>query len=167
MNIYYALLDWVHLLANVTWIGGIIFYIVVLMPSFSVLDPPHMGKLMGAIVKRYAPLTWGAILLLIVTGILMNIERGGAIISLGTTYGILFFIKHIFVLIMVINGILISFVLGPKLQPKAPDAGNIAAAPAGPPSESVIKTQRIMGLLGMINLYAGMAVLLLTALARA
>ncbi len=122
---------------------------------------------MGAIVKRYAPLTWGAILLLIVTGILMNIERGDAIVSLATTYGILFFIKHICVLIMVINGILISFVLGPKLQPKAPDSGNAAAVPSGPPDQSMIKTQRIMGLLGVVNLFAGMAVLLLTALARA
>ena len=94
MNVYFALLDWIHLLAAVVWIGGIIFYVMILFPSSLVLDPPQRGKLMGAIMKRYAPITWAAIILLIVTGILINIERGIATISLSSTYGILFFIKH-------------------------------------------------------------------------
>lgn len=165
MNVYYALLDWVHLLATVTWIGGTIFYILVLMPAISVLDPPQRGKLAGAIVKKYAPISWSAVFLLVLTGILINIERGAPVVSLSTTYGILFFVKHICVLVMICIGIVISFVLGPKLKP--PVGGDQPAGPPPPPSPQVIKTQKTMGFLGITNMLAGIAVLLLTALARA
>ena len=162
MNIYYALLDWVHLLATVSWIGGIVFYVTILLPSSFVLDPPQRGKLMGAIMKRYAPITWVGIILLILTGILISIERGMPVISFSSTYGILFFIKHICILIMICIGVIISFVLGPKIVPKAPPAG-----PPSPPGPEVIKIQKTMGILGNLNMFVGIAVLLLTALARA
>lgn len=160
MNVYYAMLDWIHLLATVTWIGGTIFYVLVLMPSFAVLDPPQRGKLAGAITKRYAPISWLAIFFLILTGILMGIERGGQIINLSTTYGILFLIKHICVLLMICIGILISFVLAPRMKPKS-------SGPPSPPSPQMIKIQKTMGLLGLTNMILGIAVLLFTALARA
>ncbi|MBT3275992.1 MAG: DUF4149 domain-containing protein [Spirochaetales bacterium] len=165
MNVYYAILDWIHLLATVTWIGGIIFYTLVLMPATSALDPPQRGKLMGAISKKYAPMSGVAILLLILTGILINIERGIPVISLSTTYGIFFFIKHLCVLVMICIGVVIALVLGPKLKP--PASGDQPAGSPPPPSPQVIKLQKTMGLLGTINMVLGIVVLLLTALARA
>ena len=165
MNVYFALLDWVHLLATVTWIGGTIFYVLVLMPATSVLDPPQRGKLAGAIAKKYAPISGLAVLLLILTGVLISIEFGTPVINLSTTYGILFLIKHICVLLMVCIGIVVGFVLGPKIKP--PAAGDQPAGPPPPPSPQVIKIQKTMVFLTTIIMLLGIAVLLLTALARA
>jgi hypothetical protein len=51
----YPTLDFLHLLATAAWIGGMIYIILVLMPSLTAIDPPQRGKLMGAAAKPGEP----------------------------------------------------------------------------------------------------------------
>ena len=162
MDIYNSILDWVHLLGTVTWIGGTIFYVMILTPSLKVLEPPHAGKLMGALVKRYAGFAWGAIILLIVTGILITAGRNITLFS-GTS-GMLLGIKHIFVACMVVIGAIVGFVIGPKLASMSKPPAEAPEAPTGPPPQAA-KLRMIAGTLGITNLLFGIVVLALTALA--
>ena len=163
MNYYYAALDWIHLIGTVTWIGGMIFYVLILMPSMKAIEPSQAGKLVGALTKRYAIFVWGAIILLIVTGILISLNRNVRLFQ--NTRGILLGIKHIVIACMIIVGAVISKGIGPRLAapPKLPP--DSAAPPSGPPPQ-IIKLRKLAGRLGSLNLLLGIAVLALTTLSR-
>ena len=55
--------------------------------------------------------------MLIITGILIAKSRGVLGIEFRSTYGVFLFVKHLLVLIMIINGVLISAVFSPQLKP--------------------------------------------------
>lgn len=158
MNVYWAIIDWLHLIAMTIWIGGLAFYILVLMPSLQTLDPPQAGKVMGAIAKRYAPITWMAVLVLIVTGILISRARGVLGIQLGSTYGVWLFVKHLLTVLMIVNGFVISAVIGPKLKPPVSKPGEQPA----PPPPQVVKLRKLAGLLGYVQLVLAAVVLFST-----
>ncbi|OGP07342.1 MAG: hypothetical protein A2Z89_03610 [Deltaproteobacteria bacterium GWA2_43_19] len=60
---------WLHLLATVVWIGGIIFILFIAIPSSKQVLGAEAGKLMGEISKRFTPLANYSIFLLVITGI--------------------------------------------------------------------------------------------------
>src|SRR3990170_2026429 len=71
---------WVHLLATVTWIGGIIFILFIAIPSSRRVLGADAGKLMGDISKRFAPLANYSIVLLAASGaglIVLNEQFSG------------------------------------------------------------------------------------------
>ena len=69
-----SVMNWLHMIATVVWIGGIGTNLLVLMPSMrESLEPPMMGKLMGAVMKRFRRLVYVSIFVLSVTGVLMNL----------------------------------------------------------------------------------------------
>lgn len=71
--IFLSIINWIHLLATVSWIGGMITNILILTSSAGeTLEPPVMGKLMGAVMKRYRTLVYSCILLLVVNGDLIS-----------------------------------------------------------------------------------------------
>lgn len=61
-------IHWAHLLATVTWIGGIIFILFIAIPSSRQVLGADAGKLMGDISKRFTPLANYSIALLAVSG---------------------------------------------------------------------------------------------------
>ncbi len=62
---------WIHLVAAVLWIGGIIFIIFIAIPSSRQVLGAESGKLMGEISKRFTPLANYSIILLFVSGIVL------------------------------------------------------------------------------------------------
>lgn len=62
---------WIHLVATVLWIGGIIFIIFIVIPSSRQVLGAESGKLMGEISKRFTPLANYSIILLFVSGIVL------------------------------------------------------------------------------------------------
>ena len=63
---------WLHLLATVVWIGGIIFILFIAIPSSKQVLGAEAGKLMGEISKRFTPSANYSIFLLAVTGIALT-----------------------------------------------------------------------------------------------
>jgi len=63
-----ALAITLHLLAAVIWIGGMFFAYVVLRPSAIALDPPQRLTLWAAVLKRFFPWVWLAIIVLLLSG---------------------------------------------------------------------------------------------------
>ena len=155
MSMFDIILKFLHLLATVTWIGGMIYTNLVLMPSLAAIDPLQKGKLLNALIKRFTILAWGSIIVLLVTGFLDT--PSGMLFNISTFYGKVLALKHALVLIMVVIGVCITFVLGPKMKALAPKPGE------KPPSE-LLKLQKQLSMLGLINMVLGVLVLLCVAI---
>jgi uncharacterized membrane protein len=63
------LVQWVHLIAAVTAVGGMAFMLFILMPSMRVLNEEQRAQLAKAVSGRFRWVSWGAIILLIASGI--------------------------------------------------------------------------------------------------
>jgi uncharacterized membrane protein len=57
-----------HLLAAVTWVGGMAFAAFVLRPSLSTLEPPQRLILQRQVLRRFLGLVWHAMPLALLTG---------------------------------------------------------------------------------------------------
>ncbi len=145
----------IHLLATVLWIGGILTNAFVFVPSAqAALDPPSMGKFMGAVMKRFRPMVYICMLLLMVTGGVMTVVNpsySGAMkfTNLWTTLSL---IKHIVVLLMVVIAVVMFEVVVPKM-------GKLAAKG---PSPELAKLQGLQAKLGMFGVLLVLAILYLT-----
>lgn len=149
--------DFLHLLATVTWVGGMIYINLALMPALTAIDPPQRGKLMGAAGKRFAILSWSSVLILLITGYMKT--PSGMLFEPSTGYGLTLTVKHLAILVMMIVGIYISMVIVPKLGTLAPKAGE-------PPSAAFIKVQKSLPVLSITNMVLGVVVLFCVALLR-
>ncbi len=158
-----AIVLWLHLLGITFWAGGILVNTIVLMPSLQAVVPGERGKLMGAFLKRFAPLSWGAIIVVAVTGLAIalssEIDYGGVLPA-----------KIALVALMILNGAYLGFVVGPKLAsfaplPKAPGpaGGGEEEPPPGPPPE-LVKLQARMKGLSWVQVGLAVVVLFLSAL---
>jgi uncharacterized membrane protein len=144
-------LDWLHILSVVIWIGGGFFMLLILMPSFKVVSPPEAGKLMEAVGKRWLPLVWGAVILVSATGIL----RAGSLdvlsfnILMETTYGNIILTKMIMVVAMIVL-VLVQMRVLIKLK---------AASP-----ENKKRLQKYQGVLAIVMITIGLVIILLAVM---
>jgi uncharacterized membrane protein len=145
-----ALNNFLHLLAAVSWIGGIIFSIFVLTPSQTVLEPSQRGKFFGAVAMRFTILVWISVIVLLLTGFYKT--PSSMLFSPTTKFGFWLTVKHIAILVMIINGILLTFVISPKMRKLAPQPGE------QPPIE-FIKAQKNLSALVLSNLILGIIIL--------
>lgn len=149
--------DFLHLLATVTWIGGMIYINLALMPAMTAIDPPQRGKLMGAAGKRFAILAWSSVFVLLITGYMKTPD--GMLFETSTAYGLTLTVKHFAILVMMIVGIYISMVIVPQM-------GKLAPKPNAPPSPDFIKAQKSLPVLSIANMVLGIVVLFCVALLR-
>jgi uncharacterized membrane protein len=154
------------------WVGGIFTYFLVLMPSLTALGPAERGKFMEGFLQRFSKLTWAAIALMGVTGVILTnqVISVSTLFSFSTRYGNVLLAKHFLILLMIVNGGYIGGVLGPKMASFAPPAGapkpggpGEGGPPPGPPPE-LLKLQARMTTLGWVQVALGAAVLLTMAL---
>lgn len=111
------ILDFLHLLATIAWIGGMFFNVLILMPTVSkTLDPATAGKFMAVLFKRIRVMVYVSLLILFVTGIPMKIasEYYVAIINFDTSWETVSFIKHVFVGLLALFAIINFEILSPK-----------------------------------------------------
>lgn len=148
-----SVVSWLHLAATVTWIGAMVTNMAVLMPAArETLEPPVMGRLFGAFMKRFRSLVYICIITLFVTGVVMmslNSHYLGPL-DLGNLWTQLLLVKHILIIIMVVMVVYAFEVLSPRV-------GRVAAAG---PSPELARLQKLQ----MRVATAGMAVALLVLL---
>ena len=108
---------WVHILATVIWIGGIVFILFIAIPSAKQVLGAEAGKLMGVISKRFTPFANFSIICLIVTGLLLtwfnkHVSETGISENIQISGLIL---KHVLVLGMVVVHFYRGLVLSPRI----------------------------------------------------
>ena len=117
MQILDLLIRWLHVTAAVTWIGGNLIMAMVIVPYFKrSVSPVERIRILTRIGKRFEPIVWGCVLVLIFSG-LFNVFRAVGVdaSALGLfmrTLGI----KLIFVLILIILTGIHSFIMGPRMS---------------------------------------------------
>jgi uncharacterized membrane protein len=156
MNVY-TVYEFLHLLAAVTWIGGGIFANFVFMPSLTALEPQYRGMMAAVIGKRFSVFAWSSALLLLLTGFLKT--PSSMLFRFSSTYGIVLGVKLFVVLAMVISGILISVVFGPRVERLAPKPGEA-------PSSQFVSTQKQLKFFSLFSTLLGILLLFLVAVLR-
>ena len=77
VSLLHLALIWAHLLAAISWIGGMVFLSLVLAPAYrSRPQTPDTAWLFRAAARRFRAVVWTAIAILLVTGPLLAIDRG-------------------------------------------------------------------------------------------
>src|SRR5512143_3075847 len=150
-----AIIQFIHLLVTVFWIGGMTFMHFVLNPALSVISPTEGGKLLGVVAKRFTIIAWLSTILLLITGLLKTPE--GFLFDPGTTYGMILLLKHIAFAVMIVSGGVITFGVAPKLRSLAPKDGER-------PSDEFLRAQKRVGVLSGTNMVLGILVLFLISL---
>ena len=73
-----VLFQLIHLLAALIWVGGMFFAYVALRPAaVEVLEPPQRLSLWDAVLRRFFSWVWGAVSILMVSGLYMIYLYGG------------------------------------------------------------------------------------------
>ena len=110
-NLLLAVANWLHLLATVTWIGGMVVQRLIVVPS--VLRLAKEGKILPAdarlvlhtIHQRAGQFVYGSIAVFIITGLAMlsrNANYNG-VLSTGNLWAQVILLKHAVVALLVIS----------------------------------------------------------------
>lgn len=150
-----SIATFLHLLAASTWLGGIIYINLVLMPIAKTFEPAAAGQLMRENGKRFPLISWISVGFLIITGLMLL--NKDALFDFSTDYGTFLTLKLITVVIMISIGLYITFLLYPKLMKLAPQDGEA-------PSAEFIGLQKRLPMLAMTNMILGILVLLFVSI---
>jgi uncharacterized membrane protein len=164
--------DWVqtisltlHMAATVVWIGGLLFYAIVLYPTLQQdLSNPSYLNLLRKLRRRFQPLAWLSLGILVSTGLFQmgaSPEYGG-LLSLEGRWAQALFFKHLTVLAMVLTASYQTWFVHPQIE----RTWVLQAARKDPPTEESEKLLRRQIQLLSFNSLLGMVVLALTALAQ-
>jgi uncharacterized membrane protein len=117
-----VVLQWLHLLAAATWLGGLLFISMVLLPVVRKRLPPEIrAEVISALGLRFQPIAWTALILLVLTGF-----RHAAIVFGGfpelfqafstTAYGQLLQAKLLLVFVIIALQLIHDLLLGPQVR---------------------------------------------------
>jgi putative copper resistance protein D len=158
---------WIHILAAISWVGGMIFVAFIVGPYVrSAFPPAERIPLMAAVGKRFSYLGWSAIFTLVCTGIynaVRFLRSWDALLN--TNFGHILLVKMALVAVMIGLSIAHDFFLGPRQrdlgrqlrQTKPPSLEQAPAAPA------LQRLRRWTVLIAQLNLLLGVLVILLAA----
>jgi uncharacterized membrane protein len=148
-----SFVNFLHLLATVTWIGGMATNILVMLPSArEVLEPAVFGRFLGAVMKRFRLVSYGSIVILVIAGVLISLLSGDSFDSAPSQVII---VKHLFVIVLVLLAVYSFEVLAPK----------VAKLVAKGPSPELLKAQKLQLRLASTGFVLGLIILLLAAIA--
>ena len=104
----------IHLVAAITWIGGLLFLWMVLRPVLSRLPVQAQGQeTLHRVEERFKTVRWISLIALVVTGF-FNILREGGAARLETNWGGVLLIKLLFVDIVVGLTWVNDYLIGPN-----------------------------------------------------
>lgn len=117
----YLLLASLHLLAALIWVGGMLFLPLVALPVLRREAPGSTMPLAAALGRRFRPVAWACIGVLIVTGLALLPTRGvppAALLRPGfwaSDFGQLLALKLVLASGLVLLAFVHDFLLGPRL----------------------------------------------------
>ena len=112
----YSMLVILHILAAVTWVGGMIFLSLVLAPLVrSRKAVPEFMALFRSAALRFRPIVWVAIAILVMTGPMLLSLSGVAVASPSSWPGIVI-VKLTLVALLLLLTLLHDLVLGPQVS---------------------------------------------------
>ena len=154
-----SIVFWIHLLAAATWVGSQVFMFVAVVPALRTLDEATRHRAVLVLNRRFAWLGWGALALLVLTGIDNVIDRQrdtDLVFDFDFRYAWIFVVKLALVAVVIALTAVHTYVVGPRLM-ALQERGQAGAADLGRARRQSIR-------LSVLNLLAGVAILLLVTL---
>ncbi len=156
---------WLHMLATVTWIGGLAAISLFVVPAAGkVLDKTAFGALLSRLVTRLQLVGWFSLAVLIVTGLFQMSASPfyKGFLAISNPWAVAILTKHLVVGLMILAAAYVTWGLLPSLQ------RTILMRAAGRPVDdsAIASIQNREILLLRLNLALSVIVLALTALAR-
>ena len=156
MHAIYLFSVWLHILAGVVWIGGMIFLSVILLP---VIRRPEFRSAAPLLVHfsgvRFRWVGWLCLVVLVLTGAFNLIYRGVAWedLQIGdfwrSQFGVILSTKLILVVVVLLLSILHDFFIGPKAS---------ALGRANPGSPDALRFRRYASWFGRVNLFLALVI---------
>jgi putative copper resistance protein D len=127
-----AVNPWLHILAATIWVGPQVFLFAAAIPAVrTIQDAKERARVMRVLTRRFGFLAWGAMAVLVITGIGNVYEEDLSRKYLfDHNWGTIFEVKMTLVIATVALTALHSFVLGPRLmamQESVSDESQIAS----------------------------------------
>ena len=163
---------WLHMVATVVWIGGIVSLSILVIPAaFKSLDSQDYAQLLRSIQKRLDPLGWLCMAILVVTGLIqMSLnENYQGFLTFDSPWAAAILLKHLLFLIMIGISSYVTWGVLPDLQRTSlrlahrTDAGKDLDVQAVEITRLSKKERQLLRL----NLVLGILILALTSVARA
>ncbi|MDA0262836.1 MAG: CopD family protein [Chloroflexi bacterium] len=156
----------IHVISAVTWLGGMLFLVMVMLPlARKSMTPGQPGPglaLLREAAKRFMVVAWGAMILLAVTGAYLAWEHWGIRPGVFFTEDIRFLhilrVKSGLFMLVVMLSLLHDFWLGPMMM----DRLDQARAAGLPPPQNLAR--RIVLMTARVNLVAVMTIVVLAVL---
>jgi uncharacterized membrane protein len=160
-----ALVFWLHMLATVTWLGGLAAIAILVLPAAKLtLKPAEQLAFISAIQRRLEPLAWFSLSLLIATGLFqmsVNPHYNGFLSTSGQ-WSLAILTKHMLVVVMVVVSAMQTWEVLPAIR-----RGLMRIEKGLVSEEEVKRLQRRETLLLRINIGLSILILAATAFARA
>jgi uncharacterized membrane protein len=157
VNLFHIILVWIHLVAAVFWVGGMLFLSLVAVPLLKQDPDPHFAQRgFVNLARRFRTFVWGALFLLVVTGsvLLPNVVHFSDPLSSWSPFVIT---KLILVLMLVVVSLAHDRIIGPKVRILKQRVSSELSI-----GETLIL--RLSPLLGRLTLLLGLGVLLAAVL---
>lgn len=117
MEIFGMLVLWFHIVAAVIWIGGNLVMAMVVVPYFKrSVSPVERIKILSQIGRRFEPIVWGCVLVLIFSGLINIFLSTPDLAGLTGAFMRTLLIKLLLVIILIFLTAIHSFVIGPRLS---------------------------------------------------
>ena len=159
-----SLAYWLHMLATVVWIGGLVSLVIIVLPvARRTLKPDLFAQFLAGIQRRLDPLGWLSLSVLLVTGLIQmsaNPNYNG-LLGISNRWAASILIKHILFLGMIAVSAYMTWGLFPAIRRNA-----LLKAKGSDAKEKDDLEKREIFLL-RLNLVLSVLILGLTALARA
>lgn len=159
-----ALVYWLHMLATVTWIGGIVSISILVLPAArKSLKSADQLAFIEAMQKRLEPLAWFSLGLLIATGLFQlsaNSHYNG-FLDVSTQWSLAILVKHGLVAVMVAVSAVQTWEVLPAIR------RTLMRREKGASEEEIVRLQKREERLLRINFILSILILGATALARA
>ncbi len=167
LHISAVVLNWLYLTAECIWLGGTAYLGYVLLPLLPVVDPDAHARTLTLFLRRYTPLTLGALSVLLVSGLFLSEASLGDLQQLiSDPYGRALLVKMLLITFLLILSIYALFFLAPRLSRQVPVVpvvdGETPARPAG--LSALEKSERRLKRTMHISAWLGGGVLLCAAL---
>jgi uncharacterized membrane protein len=159
-----SLAYWLHMLATVVWIGGLVALVLLVLPiARGVLDDSSYSQFLEHLQRRIDPLGWLSLAMLLATGLfqMSSNPNYAGFLNISNRWAISILIKHILFFGMIAVSAYMTWGILPALRRTA-----LKRSKGITPKETGKLEQREV-LLIRINLLLGVLILGLTALARA
>jgi uncharacterized membrane protein len=152
-----AINPWIHILAATIWVGPQVFLFIAAIPAIRTIeDAQERSRVMRVLTRRFGYLAWGAMAVLVLTGISNMYQQDLDIDQLfDLNWGIIFQVKMTLVILTVVLTAVHSFIIGPRMlqaQESVTDESQIAAM------------RRFSIAISMVNAVLALAILFCAAL---